>query len=160
MPKTMSDTEHDNAGVIAPPPLIYLGPLLLGLFLHRARPIAFLPRPIARVLGWPLLACGIGGSLWFVVTMVRAHTPLDPRQPVRRVVTWGPFRLSRNPGYTSLAMIYVGVASVVNTLWPLLFLPAVFGVIRRQVIEREERYLDRKFGAEYRQYKASVRRWI
>jgi protein-S-isoprenylcysteine O-methyltransferase Ste14 len=156
----MSDTEHDNAGVIAPPPLIYLGPLLLGLFLHRARPISFLPRRIASLLGWPLLACGIGVMLWFIVTMIRAHTPVDPRQPTRQVVTWGPFRLSRNPGYTSLAMIYVGVASVVNTLWPLLFLPAVLGVIQRGVIAREERYLERKFGAEYRQYKTSVRRWI
>jgi protein-S-isoprenylcysteine O-methyltransferase Ste14 len=146
--------------VSAPPPLIYLGPLRLGLFLHRARPFAFLPRPIARVLGWPLLACGIGVNLWFIVTMKRAHTPLDPRQPTRQVVTWGPFRLSRNPGYASLAMIYVGVASVVNTLWPFLFLPAVFGVLQRGVIAREERYLERKFGAEYRQYKARVRRWI
>jgi protein-S-isoprenylcysteine O-methyltransferase Ste14 len=156
----MNDTERDHAGVIAPPPLIYLGPLLLGLFLHRARPIVFLPRPIARLLGWPLLACGIGVNLWFVVTMMRAHTPLDPRQPTRQMVTWGPFRLSRNPGYASLAMIYVGVASVINTLWPFLFLPAVLGVIQRGVIAREERYLERKFGAEYRQYKARVRRWI
>jgi protein-S-isoprenylcysteine O-methyltransferase Ste14 len=156
----MNNTEHDNAGVIAPPPLIYLGPLLLGLLLHRARPTAFLPRRIARVLGWPLLACGIGVNLWFVVTMRQAHTPLDPRQPVRQVVTWGPFRYSRNPGYTSLAMTYAGIASVVNTLWPLLFLPAVLAVIRRGVIEREERYLERAFGADYRQYKARVRRWI
>lgn len=156
----MNDTERDNAGVIAPPPLIYLAPLALGLVLHRVRPVAFLPRPIARVLGWPLLACGIGVMLWFVVTMMRARTPLDPRQPTRQVVTWGPFRLSRNPGYASLAIIYVGVASVINTLWPFLFLPAVFGVIQRGVIAREERYLERKFGAEYRQYKARVRRWI
>jgi protein-S-isoprenylcysteine O-methyltransferase Ste14 len=115
---------------------------------------------MAALLGWPLLACGIGVNLWFIVTMMRAHTPLDPRQPTRQVVTWGPFRLSRNPGYASLALIYVGVASVVNTLWPFLFLPAVLGVIQRGVIAREERYLERKFGAEYRQYKARVRRWI
>ena len=156
----MNDTEPDNAGVIAPPPLIYLGPLLLGLLLHRARPTAFLPRRIASLLGWPLLACGIGVNLWFVVTMRRAHTPLNPRKPVRRVITWGPFRFSRNPGYTSLVMTYAGIASVVNTLWPLLFLPAVLTVIRRGVIEREERYLERAFGAEYGQYKARVRRWI
>src|SRR5437763_3594378 len=156
----MRGTERDNAGVIAPPPLIYLGPLLLGLFLHRARPIAFLPRPIARTLGWPLLACGIGVMLWFVVTMKRAHTPIDPRQPVRQVITWGPFRLSRNPSYASMAMIYVGITSVINTLWPLLFLPAVFAVMQRGVIEREERYLEQTFGAEYRQYRARVRRWI
>ena len=156
----MNDTESDNAGVIAPPPLLYLGPLALGLMLHRVRPITFLPRWLARVLGWTLLASGIAMSLWFFVTMTRAHTPIDPRKPVRRVITWGPFRFSRNPGYTSLAMIYAGIASVANTLWPLLFLPAVLAVIQRGVIEREERYLERTFGTEYRQYMARVRRWI
>ena len=156
----MNDTDSANAGVIAPPPLIYLGPLLLGLFLQRARPTAFLPRRIARMLGWPLLACGIGLNLWFVVTMKRAHTPIDPRQPVRRLITWGPFRLTRNPSYASMAMIYVGMTSVINTLWPLLFLPGIFAVMQRGVIEREERYLERTFGAEYRQYRARVRRWI
>jgi len=33
-------------------------------------------------------------------------------------------------------------------------------VIQTQVIAREERYLEAKFGADYRQYKAEVRRWL
>ncbi|HKO25740.1 MAG TPA: isoprenylcysteine carboxylmethyltransferase family protein [Chloroflexota bacterium] len=102
----------------------------------------------------------LGLSSKLYETMLRAHTPLDPRQPTRQLVTWGPFRLSRNPGYASEAMIYAGIASVVNTLWPFFFLPAVLVVIQRGVIAREEHYLKRKFGAEYRKYKARVRRWI
>jgi protein-S-isoprenylcysteine O-methyltransferase Ste14 len=33
-------------------------------------------------------------------------------------------------------------------------------VIQRQVIGREERYLERTFGEEYLVYKAQVRRWV
>ena len=156
----MAEEERDNAGVIAPPPLIYAGPLALGLLIQRLRPVSFLPRPLARVLGWPLLASGIVLNVWFIVTMRRAGTPFDPRKPVARIVTWGPFKLSRNPSYTSFALIYAGIASRVNALWPILLLPAVIAVMRRGVIEREERYLERTFGQEYIDYKARVRRWV
>jgi protein-S-isoprenylcysteine O-methyltransferase Ste14 len=57
-------------------------------------------------------------------------------------------------------MIYAGIASLANALWAVLLLPIALVVIRRGVIEREERYLERKFGAEYVSYKARVRRWI
>jgi len=59
-----------------------------------------------------------------------------------------------------MAMIYAGTASLANALLSILLLPAVLVVIRRGVIEREERYLERKFGEEYLRYKALVRRWI
>jgi protein-S-isoprenylcysteine O-methyltransferase Ste14 len=45
-------------------------------------------------------------------------------------------------------------------MWAALLLPLVLGVVDRGVIEREERYLERKFGEEYLRYKAQVRRWI
>ena len=156
----MSAREQGNAGVIGPPPLIYAGPLLLGLLLHKVRPQAVLPRRLARLLGWPLVCGGIAGGAWFIATLRQAGTPPDPRQPVTRLVTWGPFRFSRNPAYTSFTMLYVGIAALVNTLWPLLWLPAVLQVMRKGVIEREERYLTRRFGDEYAGYKARVRRWL
>ena len=56
----MPDDERDKAGVVAPPPPIYLGTLLLGLLLSKRFPAPFLPRTIARALGWPLLG---GGAL-------------------------------------------------------------------------------------------------
>ena len=152
--------ERDNAEVIAPPPLIYLGPLVLGLLLNRKFPTSFLPRGVACLLGWLLLGSGVLLAGWFIRTMQRAGTPVDPREPVSSLVTNGPFHYTRNPGYLSLAMIYAGVASLANTLWAILLLPATLFVIQRGVIEREERYLERKFGEEYLRYKARVRRWI
>ena len=57
-------------------------------------------------------------------------------------------------------MIYAGIATIAKALWAILLLPVALLVIQRGVIEREERYLERKFGEEYLRYKAKVRRWI
>lgn len=152
--------ERDNAGVVAPPPLIYLGPLVLGLLLNRRFPAPFLPLRMARVLGRALLGGGVLLNVWFFRSLTRAGTPVNPEKPVSRLVTDGPFRYTRNPGYLSLAILYTGIASLANALWAILLLPAALLVIQRGVIEREERYLERKFGEEYLHYKARVRRWI
>ena len=156
----MTDDERDKPGVVAPPPLIYLGPLVLGLLLNRRFPVPFLPRGMKRLLGWPLLGGGVLLMNWFFWTLRSAGTPVNPEKPVSSLVTDGPFRYTRNPGYLSMAVIYAGIASLANALWSILFLPAALVVIRRGVIEREERYLERKFGEEYLRYKARVRRWI
>jgi protein-S-isoprenylcysteine O-methyltransferase Ste14 len=92
--------------------------------------------------------------------MRRAGTPASPYKPVSHMVTEGPFHYTRNPGYLAMTMIYTGIASLANALWAILLLPVVLIGIQRGVIEREERYLEHKFGEEYLCYKAQVRRWI
>ena len=156
----MSSDEYDKAGVIAPPPLIYVGSLLLGLLLNRRFPIALLPSRIARSLAWPLLSGGVLLLGWFEWALRHAGTPANPYKPVSQLVTEGPFRYTRNPAYLGMAMIYTGIASLANALWAVVFLPVALIVVQRGVIEREERYLERKFGGEYLHYKARVRRWI
>ncbi len=152
--------DRDNAGVVAPPPLIYLGALTLGLLLDKKLSIPFLPRSIARTLGWSLLVAGVSLMGCFFFTMQRAGTPIDPREPVSNLATDGPFRYTRNPAYLSMTLIYAALSSLANALSCILLLPAVLLVIQRGVIEREERYLERKFGEEYLGYKGRVRRWI
>ena len=156
----MPSDEQDKAGVIAPPPLIYLGSLVFGLLLNRRFPVTFLPCKIARNFGWPLLGGGVLLMGWFEWAMRRAGTPTNPYKPVSHVVTQGPFRYTRNPGYLAMATIYMGITSLANALWAVLPLPVALIVVQRGVIEREERYLERKFGEEYLRYKAQVRRWL
>jgi protein-S-isoprenylcysteine O-methyltransferase Ste14 len=156
----MPSDDQDKAGVVAPPPVVYLGALVFGLVLNRRFPIAFLPRRIARNLGWLLLSGGVLLIGWFEWAMRHAGTPANPYKPVSHMVTEGPFRYTRNPAYLSMTMIYTGIAGLANALWAILILPVALLVIQRGVIEREERYLERKFGEEYLRYKAQVRRWI
>ena len=156
----MSNESQDNPGVIAPPPLIYAGALAIGLLANVLYPISFLPRGLSRVLGWPLIVGGfVIGSLAFR-EMKRAGTNVDPRQPTTAIVTEGPYRFTRNPLYLCLTLVYAGISALANALWGILLLPLVLLVMRRGVIEPEERYLERKFGGEYLNYKARVRRWI
>jgi protein-S-isoprenylcysteine O-methyltransferase Ste14 len=57
-------------------------------------------------------------------------------------------------------MLYAGTAVLRNALWAILLLPGVVYVIQREVIGREERYLERTFGEEYLAYRRRVRRWV
>jgi protein-S-isoprenylcysteine O-methyltransferase Ste14 len=152
--------EQDNPGIWLPPPLTYLLTLLLGLVLDSRLHVPFLPHRLARVLGWPLVGGGMALATWFVRTMRSADTTLDVDKPVSSLVQDGPFRYTRNPGYLSLAMIYAGIAILRNALWAILFLPLLVVVTQRELIEREERYLERTFGEEYLAYKRRVPRCV
>lgn len=156
----MANDKPDNPGIRVPPPLIYLMPLVLGLLLNRRFPVPFLPRRAANVLWWPLVGGGVLLSGWFFQAMRSADAPVRTDKPVSRLTTSGPFRYTRNPGYLSVAMIYAGIAVKRNALWAILLLPAVLYVIQREVIGREERYLEHTFGEEYLAYKTRVRRWV
>lgn len=156
----MADTTHDNAGVIAPPPLIYAAGLIAGFGLHKVLPVRLLPGTWAGLIGWPLILCSFIPGGWAAATMLRAKTNLDPFHSTTAIVISGPFKYTRNPIYVSFGMLYLGISALVNSLTMLLPLPLVLMIMQRGVIEREEQYLERKFGAEYTEYKARVRRWL
>jgi protein-S-isoprenylcysteine O-methyltransferase Ste14 len=156
----MADDGHDTPGIWLPPPLVYLLALLLGLGLDRRAHVPFLPQRVAHALGWPLVGGGMALLAWFVRTMRGADTTIRIDKAVSSLVQSGPFRYSRNPAYLALAMIYAGIAVRRNALWAIVLLPLVVYVIQREVIEREERYLERTFGEEYLDYKRRVRRWV
>jgi protein-S-isoprenylcysteine O-methyltransferase Ste14 len=156
----VNDTANDTPNVIGFPPLYFLGPLAAGLLLHRLRPSSVLPWPLARIIGVPLLASGLALGAWGFATMRRAGTSPDVHKPTSQLVTDGPFGYTRNPLYTSLALIYLGVATLLNARLPLLWLPAVLAAVERGVITREESYLARRFGPDYEAYRVRVRRWL
>jgi protein-S-isoprenylcysteine O-methyltransferase Ste14 len=152
-------TKPPHPDIIAPPPLLYAGPWLGGLLLDRLLPLPRLPL-VLRLLGLPLMAAGIGMGGWFAWTMRRAGTPIDPYEAPTALVTEGAFRHTRNPAYVGVTMIYSGLSLLTGVLWPLLFLPGVLLAVDRGVIQREERYLGKQFGAAYGEYRRRVRRWL
>ena len=151
---------HDTAGIIAPPPLIYLGTLAVAYHLSRFYPLGQVPDLIAQLLGWPLLGAGVLCAVAAFRVMKHAQTPVDPYQSTTALVTAGPYCFTRNPLYLALSLFYLGGALLLDSVWALLLFPLVVLVMSRGVIAREERYLEHKFGAAYQEYKSRVRRWL
>jgi protein-S-isoprenylcysteine O-methyltransferase Ste14 len=154
------DSRTDTAGVVAPPPLIYLAGLGIGFGVNAAIGKGSLPPSVRVPVGGAAIIAGVGLLGSFVQAFGRAQTPVDPYTPSQAIVTDGPYRLSRNPGYLGMALTYAGIALVANAPWALVPLPVAIAVVDRGVIVREECYLERKFGATYVDYKRRVRRWI
>jgi len=153
-------TDSDNPGVVAFPPFIYGLPWLVGLGLHFLFPVHLLAPGRPHVIGGVLIVLGIALAVWGRRAMAHAGTDPNPMHPATALVVDGPFRFTRNPLYVSLTLFYLGLTVAVNALWPLVFLPVVLLVMQRGVVEREERYLEGKFGEAYRAYRARVRRWV
>lgn len=107
-----------------------------------------------------MISIGVLVLAWAVRALRRADTDLTFSEPTKVLVEQGPFGFSRNPIYLSFALIYLGIAISLNALWPILFFLVMLLVVQRGVIDREERYLERKFGEEYLRYKSRVRHWL
>jgi protein-S-isoprenylcysteine O-methyltransferase Ste14 len=143
-----------NAGLVRPP-VVYLAAILVGWALQIAWPLHFLPSRIA-----PLGAVLVAAAAALFVTSVRqfraAGTPVPGDSPSTAVVDSDPYRSSRNPIYVAFSLLQLGIATWADSIWLLITLVGVV-VMALVVIPREERYMARKFGDRYLDYKRRVR---
>ncbi len=152
--------QQDAPGVIARPPLIYLGFLALGLVLDWLWPNPLLPEALRYTLGGTLFALGGALALASIRRFKAAGTNFDTHKPTTAILSDGPYRISRNPIYVGLTAAYAGIGIALDAPWVWVLLIPTLVVMHYGVILREERYLERKFGKEYLDYKTRVRRWI
>lgn len=148
-----------NLGLVRPP-LVYLISLISGAVIQLATPFPFLPGTLAVPLGAPLVVVAIALFAYSVATFRAAGTPVPARKPTTMIVRAGPYRFSRNPIYLAFSLFQLGIAMWVNSVWLLATLVGAVALMHHFVIQREEEYLERRFGAQYLDYKASVRRWL
>jgi protein-S-isoprenylcysteine O-methyltransferase Ste14 len=152
----------DVAGVIALPPLIFLGFLAAATVLEAVVPLPILAaHALARYLAGAALAAGgfvtIGmGTRRFLA----AGTNIPPTLPTTALVVEGIYGRTRNPLYLGTTLVYLGLSVAAGSLWAIVLVAPLLWVINVGVVAREERYLERKFGDAYRAYKARVRRWV
>src|SRR5499427_2312942 len=148
-----------NLGLVRPP-LVYLISLVSGFVIHFVVPLSFLPVSLAVPLGVPLVAVAIALFSYSIARFRAAGTPVPARKPTTAIVRTGPYRFSRNPIYLAFSLFQLGIASWVNSMWLIATLIAAVALMAAVVTPREEKYLELKFGAQYLDYKASVRRWV
>jgi len=142
------------------PPAYFLAALVLMVALHFIAPLAVaIPDPWYWV-GVPLIVLGI----LFVIAPARkfdvAGTTIKPFQESTALVTSGFFAVSRNPMYLGMTLMLAGIAMLLRSASPFVVVLAFPIVIDRRFIVFEEQSLERTFGADFRQYKARVRRWL
>ena len=148
-----------NLGVVRPP-LVYGAAIVTGLLLEFGWPLPFLPRLLAALLGSALVAVAVVVFSYSIRTFQTAGTPVPGNKPTTVIVRTGPYRFSRNPIYLAFSIFQLGIASWVNSVWLIATLMVAIGLMVAVVIPREERYLERRFGADYVDYKRFVRRWL
>ena len=142
------------------PPLVYLAGIVIGCVATIWIPTKVVPNLVAWVIGGILVVCGavITGSA--IGIFKHAGTTMRPDRGASTLVTTGSYRFTRNPMYLGLALVYSGIAIADQSIWALILLPVVLAILQRHAIKPEEAFLERRFGADYLVYKATVRRWI
>ena len=155
-----AEMNDDTPGVLIFPPILFGGTLLLGVLLHWLFPIRLMPVVPARVLG--VVAFVLAGVIAHLAqkALERAGTNVRPDQPTTSLVTSGPYAVVRNPLYVAALCLYIGIALFVDGVALFVLLIPLMIVLHWGIVLREERYLESKFGDDYRAYRSQVRRWL
>lgn len=149
----------DSANVM-PAPIYYIGAGAVGGALE-----AFFPSSVLTGGGTRWLAAGSAVvSIALLASAVRelrkAGTAFDVRKSSTAIVSSGAFRFTRNPTYLALTLLLVAIALTLNSAWLLASAVPALLLTHHLVVLPEERYLAAKFGADYTEYQARVRRWV
>ena len=156
----MADRHHDHSGAITLPPVLFLTAFAVGLGLDHMWPASFLPEGIQVVLAAALMAASAIIVLFTARMFFKHDTTIHVHRATTALITGGPFKFSRNPAYVALVLLYLGAAVAVDSAWVVAMVVPAVAALHYGVIVREERYLERIFGDDYRWYRSRVRRWL
>jgi protein-S-isoprenylcysteine O-methyltransferase Ste14 len=146
---------------VPPPAVVFVTALLMWL-ISRAVPAFAFAFPARDPFAIGFVAAGLITGISGVVTFWRAKTTVNPMRPQSSssLVSWGIYRVTRNPMYLGGLFILTGWAIFLSNPVPFLFLPAYIFYINLFQIGPEERALTSLFGSEFIAYKSRARRWL
>ncbi len=156
----MTEQEQQTPGVRAKPPLVYAASLFIGLSLELLFPLVSIPWTWRA--GPAVVLIALAGLLIAptVMRFRKADTTFDVRKAATTLITDGPYRYSRNPGYLALTLLYLGLGVLLSSAWVCVLVVPTLLIINVAVVRKEEQHLESQFGEEYLRYKTAVRRWL
>ena len=134
--------------------------LVLPIGLHFVLPIKRIVHSPYTYLGFVFILLGLALNTWSVRELKKRNTTVDFQEMPNRLVTDGPFRISRNPLYLGGVILSLGIAILLGSLITFGFPVALLLILDRLYIPAEETRLEKIFGEEYLEYRQKVRRWI
>jgi len=145
-----------------PPPLLYLGMILLGWFLDYALQLPEMPLSdrLQYMLGALIVLLGIAVNIPAVLKFKANDENVIPWTGSETIIVSGVYRFTRNPMYLGMSLISLGIAMLAGSYAMVGTALLASVIIDRLVIVREEHYLEKRFGQSYADYKRQVRRWI
>lgn len=155
-------SKSKGPGVYIPPPLFYVLIFIAALRIQKIIPISdiLFHQTAIKVLGVIFLMA----ALYFLVRSLRqfflTKNTLILIKPASSLQITGIYRITRNPMYVGLAILYLGITCFIGNWWNVILFPLLFIIVQAYIIKREERYLELEFGEQYNDYKETVRRWL
>jgi len=153
-------THNDHADVKIHPPILTVIHIAAAYVAKWAVPIPVLVPDLVRNIGFALVVAGFFSGVAAFMEFRKARTTVDPHGSVTSIISSGIYRFTRNPIYLGFVLMLIGLPMNSGTYWGIVLAPVFIHLMNRLVIEREEAYLEKKFGALYTSYKSRVRRWL
>jgi protein-S-isoprenylcysteine O-methyltransferase Ste14 len=156
------ENKKDHPGIYVPPPIIYALTFLAAVFIQKKVPIndSLFHRQVTKIVGVGLLIIALFFLLRSLRQFVLSKNTLVTIMPTHSLQTNGIYNISRNPMYLGLAIAYLGISCLIGNWWNIILFPFLLLIIQQYMINREEKYLERRFGQVYLDYKSKVRRWL
>ncbi len=154
--------QKDHPGIYFPPPLLYVAVFVAAIYIQKIIPIRkiFFQTSTSLIIGLIIILLGIFFAFPALYRFVLTKNTVITNKPANSLQTEGIYSHSRNPMYVGLCCLYLGLSLLFGNWWHLILFPILILLVYALIIRREENYLTRRFGDEYKQYRSKVRRWL
>jgi protein-S-isoprenylcysteine O-methyltransferase Ste14 len=143
------------------PPVVWIATIAAMLLTHEMFPIAHTePTTWRTLLGFSLFFSGLAITVWHKRLFRKEGTNIDTFGKPDQLVEKSLFKHTRNPMYLGFVVSLAALALVMGAVSPWFLVLGFFVLAHTWYICIEEREMQSKFGAAYREYCSRTPRWL
>ena len=137
--------------------MVFIIIIILSHFIFPIKEIIFYPNNLIGIL---FIGLGIYLNLWVWNVFRKINTTIKTHDKPKKLVTYGAFKISRNPLYLGMILILLGESFLLGSLITFIFPILYILLLNNVTIPFEEDNMGKKFGKKYLDYKKMVRKWL